>query len=130
MISLRPLTLSAFVVASLLWSLPSASQQISQQQEAGEVREINCKASLDRPNEKLKKLNRKRDRGLKLYPLDQVKCDGPGTLELVLHGQPFSVKPEYGWYQILVPNNPPPSDKPSSSSSRTKRNFQAGARPK
>lgn len=111
MISLRSLTVSAFV-ASLLWSIPCASQQVSQQQEAGEIREIKCKGYLQRPNEKLKKLNPKRDKGLKLYPLDQVKCDGAGTLEVVLHGRAFSVNAEYDWYPIPVPNNPRPSDTP------------------
>jgi hypothetical protein len=95
----------------LFWLPASAPQQINQQpQEAGEIREIKCKGYLKRPNAEPRELNRKSDKGLKLYPLDEVKCEGAGTLELVLHGQPFSVKAEYGWYPLPVPNNAPPPD--------------------
>jgi|GEM_PF-58896 Outer membrane protein and related peptidoglycan-associated (lipo)proteins len=108
MISFQPLTLPAFV-AILLASPASAPQQNSQQQ-AGEIREVKCKGYLQRPNAEQKELRRERDKGLKLYPGDRLKCVGPGTLELVLHGQHLSVKEEFGWYPIPIPNNPPPDE--------------------
>src|SRR5206468_11535896 len=124
MISFRRLTLPAFVLM-LFWSPASAPQQINQQpQEAGEIREIKCKGYLKRPNAEPRELNRKSDKRLKLYPLDEVKCEGPGTLELVLHGQPFSVKAEHGWYQLPVPNNPPPEQSGPSRVGQLKGTFR------
>jgi outer membrane protein OmpA-like peptidoglycan-associated protein len=109
MTSLRPLTLFAFV-AIFLVSPTSTPQQNSQLKEAGEIYEVKCKGYLLRPNTESKELHRERDKKLKLYPGDRLKCVGPGTLELVLHGQPFSVKEEYGWYPIPIPNNPQPDE--------------------
>src|SRR5882724_11508934 len=104
MTSLRPLTLHALVVI-LFYCPASAHQQSSQPQEAGQIKEITCKGYLKGPNAEPKELHRKHDRGLKLHPLDEVKCVGRGTIELDLHGQRFSVKEEMGWYPIPVPNN-------------------------
>ncbi len=109
MISLRLLTLSALLI-TLCWLPDRAQQQSSQPQEAGEIREIKCKAYLKKPNTEAKKLNRKQDKGLKLYPLDEVKCVGTGTLELQIRGEVYSVKESDGWYPIPVPTNEAPKE--------------------
>jgi len=108
MISFRSLTLPTFI-AILLLSPASAPQQNSQQP-AGEIRDVKCNGYLQRPNAEQKELSRERDKGLKLYPGDRLRCVGPGTLELDLHGKPFNVKEEYGWYPIPTPNNPRPDE--------------------
>lgn len=93
--SIMALALTA-VLADCALSAPS--QQL---EEAGHVVEIRCDAFLKKPNAPDQpQLNAKRDKGLKLYALDKVKCAGEGYLKLEIYGRPFTLNQSHGWYPI------------------------------
>ena len=78
--------------------LGAPAQQL---EEAGHVLEIRCEAYLKRPNApEQPQLNAKRDRGLKLYALDQLKCYGEGYIKLEIYGRTHSIDQSHGWYPI------------------------------
>lgn len=93
----------ALTLAAAIWRWPlnSASQQNSQPREAGQILEIKCNAHLKKPNDPNQpRLDPKRNKGLKLYAHDEVKCIGKGYLKVEIYGRTFDVDQSHGWYPI------------------------------
>ncbi|HEV7682655.1 MAG TPA: hypothetical protein VGO68_11070 [Pyrinomonadaceae bacterium] len=96
----RSLSIMALVLTAALadGALGAAAQQ---SEEAGHVVEIRCDAFLKKPNAPdQRQLNAKREKGLKLYALDKLKCAGEGYLKLEIYGRPYSLNQSHGWYPI------------------------------
>jgi hypothetical protein len=91
------LTTLTVVLSSFFW----LTVQDTTQTPVGEIVEIGCKKSWRLDESKTKHLlNRRTDKGRKIFEGEGFLCEGKGILKLVVHSRPVDVTEEMGLFSI------------------------------
>jgi hypothetical protein len=81
----------------ILWT---SSTNNAQNQEAGKIEKIDCKAYWRKTEKSKEEALTKKDEGRTLYVDEGVRCAGKGALHLLVYGQPVNVDASKDWYNL------------------------------